>query len=304
MQENQVSITALVCGFTRAYHAANDSPKIFDDFVASQLFTPEEKTFFGNRIADLLKVFDPEAAVKTPDEAAALRLVMQVFNSSTILGRARFTEDCLEQAITEGLAQYVILGAGLDTYSLRHPELADRLQIFEVDHPATQADKRDRLLRISAELPANLHLVPVNFGKDDLKSSLLKAGYNPDLPGFFSWLGVTYYLDREEIQTTLHTLSDLSSPGSILAFDYADTGAFHLENNSGREKVLHSITRQSGEPMKTGFEPAELEAELSRYGFSTVENLSPDEIDSHYFSNRDDLYHAFDYVHFIHAVRK
>jgi methyltransferase (TIGR00027 family) len=301
MEENKVSITALVCGFTRAYHATNDSPKIFDDFFASKLFTSEEISFFGSRLADMLRLYDPQAAEEAPDETTALRLIMQTYNSSTILGRARFTEDCLEKAINEGLEQYVILGAGMDTFAQRRPELADRLQVFEVDHPATQANKQERLLRVSAELPKNLHLVPVIFGKDDLNASLLKAGYDPAKPGFFSWLGVTYYLDRNAIQATLQNLSELSIPGSMLVFDYSNNNDNLPESISHRSKVTHSITRQTGEPMKTSFVPADLENDLRQYRFATVENLTPDEIENRYFSNRNDLYHAFENVHFMHA---
>jgi methyltransferase (TIGR00027 family) len=303
MDENQVSITALVCAFTRAYHSEKDSPKIFDDFAASSLFTLEENAFFTKGVASLLKLYDPQTA-ETADEATATRLVMQVYNSSTILSRARFTEDCLEQTIKEGVEQYVILGAGMDTFALRRPDLSGRVQIFEVDHPATQANKKERLLRIVEVLPANLHLVPVNFAKDDLKACLLQAGYDPAKPAFFSWLGVTYYLEREAIQATLQTVSGLGKPGSTLVFDYYDGSAFHPVNRNDRDTATQSITRQTGETMKTSFVPAELEAELSRFGFVTVENLASDEIEKRYFSNRSDLYHAFNTVHFMRAMIK
>jgi methyltransferase (TIGR00027 family) len=303
MNESQVSITALVCAFTRAYHAENDTPKIFDDFVASTLFTPEEKAFFRKSVASLLSNYDPQAAVAHPDEEDALRIVMQVYNSSTILSRARFTEDCLDKTVEQGTTQYMVLGAGFDTFALRHPDLADRLQVFEVDHPATQANKRERILRINPTLPANLHLIPVDFSKDDLEVSLLNAGYNPAIPGFMSWLGVTYYLEQPAIHATLLKLSHLSAPGSTLVFDYANISAFQPGGPTDRERTTRSITRQAGEPMKTGFDPAELESTLGQFGFSTIENLTPEEIDARYFSNRHDLYHAFNHVHFIRAVR-
>ncbi len=302
MDAQKASITALVCGFTRAYHAKNDSPKIFNDSWAERLLSPEEYAFMEKSVTSLLNLFEPETS-GTVDEATARRLVMQKYNSSTVLGRARFIEDCLENAIANGISQYVILGAGLDTFTLRRPELAESVWVFEVDHPASQADKKVRLTRAAGGLPRNLTLIPVNLETDDLRDCLLRSGFDPARPSFFSWPGVTYYLELEAIQNTLGIIADISVPGSGLVFDYADDTAFDPARISDREMKLQSITRQTGEPMKTGFDPAELEAELSRLGFRTLENLSPAAIEERFFSNREDLYHAFDTAHFIYAEK-
>ncbi len=304
MNENQVSITALVCAFTRAYHSENDSPKIFDDFLAASLFPPDEKAFFAKHMAGLLKMYDPDAAKAGKNEEEALRIMMQVFSSSTILSRSRFTEDCLEQSMETGMGQYVILGAGFDTFTLRRPDLAHRLKVFEVDHPATQANKRERFLRINPTLPVNLHFIPLVFGKDDLKTALLEAGYDPLIPGFFSWLGVTYYLEQDEIQSTLETISRIAVPGSSLVFDYSSPGAFQPNSATRRDRATQSIARQAGETMKTSFDPLGLESLLLQNGFETVQNLSPVEIEDRYFSGRKDRYHAFEYVHLIQSQRK
>jgi methyltransferase (TIGR00027 family) len=301
MDENKASITALVCGFTRAYHAETDSPKIFDDFMAGKLLSAGEMAFMGQAVSSLLKLYEPDTAA-TADEKTARRLVMQKYNSSTILCRARFIEDGLEKAIARGVSQYVILGAGLDTFVLRRPDLVGRVRVIEVDHPATQADKKARLLKVSDTLPDNLILVPVNFETDDLRDCLLRGGFDPARPAFFSWAGVTFYLETEAIRATWRMLSELGAPGSELAFDYSDTRAFDPERISAREKATQSITRQSGEPMKTGFEPDDLEKEIARFGFRTIENLDPAEIERRYFSDRADLYHAFDNVHLMLAA--
>jgi methyltransferase (TIGR00027 family) len=304
MQENQTSITSLVTAYSRGYHATYDSQKIFDDFCASQLFTEEEHAFFRSSIASLLPLFDDRIAATSPDEETALRLVMQLHNGSITLGRSRFSEDCLTQSLLTGLDQYVILGAGYDTFALRHLELADKLQVFEVDHPATQADKLVRLKRISQILPANLHLIPVDFSRDDLEKALVQAGYRLEKPAFFSWLGVTYYLEHQSIQSTLQTLSRLAVAGSELVFDYMDEAAFLPEKKPSGSQITQSITRQAGEPMKTGLNPAGLELELMKIGFRTLENLTPEEIEIRFFSNRTDAYHASENVHFIHAVKE
>ena len=108
------------------------------------------------------------------------------------LGRSRYTEDSLEKAVEQGVKQYVILGAGFDTFAFRCPEILEKLQVYEVDHPATQAFKRSRLAEAGWELPPQLHFVPVDFEQESLAEALTRSSYDPQAPSFFSWLGVTY----------------------------------------------------------------------------------------------------------------
>src|SRR5258708_15780862 len=138
MQEQQNGIPALVTAYSRAYHATHDSPKIFDDSIADQMFTPEEHVLFNQNLAGMLKALNPELAATNPDQATALAWVIQTINGPVTLSRSRYTEDSLEIAVQQGVEQYVILGAGLDTFAFRRPDLAARLQIFELDHPTTQ----------------------------------------------------------------------------------------------------------------------------------------------------------------------
>src|SRR5688572_12940747 len=133
MTEKQAGLSALGVAYSRAYHARHESPKIFDDHLAPSLFTPEEFDQTGQMWASLLPYIDPELAASRPDHEAALARVVQ-FQGAITLGRSRYTEDCLEAAITQGVEQYVILGAGMDTFAYRRPDLADRIQVFEVDH--------------------------------------------------------------------------------------------------------------------------------------------------------------------------
>jgi methyltransferase (TIGR00027 family) len=303
MQENQASITALITAYTRAYHAAQASPRIFDDFIAGQLFTPEEQITFRRNIVGLLSFVDPQSAAANPDEESALRRVMQTYNGSITLSRSRYTEDCIEQSLENGLEQYVILGAGMDTYACRHPELASRLQIFEVDHPATQAVKQDKLKLLGGGIPSNLRLVPVDFAAGDMEKALVQAGFNPAIPAFFSWLGVTYYLTQDAINTSLAKLSELAAPGSSLVFDYMHPDAFDPKKAAKRMQLMQKITLQVGEPMITALLPEQLTEKLQKFGFLLVENLTPVDIENRYFANRMDDYHAFEHVHFARALK-
>jgi methyltransferase (TIGR00027 family) len=302
MEENQNGITALITAFFRAYHATHDTPKIFDDFLAPRLYTPEETVTFSGHMAQMIHLVDPEHAADYPDPERALAHVMQIHNGPITLSRSRYTEDLLDQALEAGVQQYVILGAGFDTFAFRRPELVGRLQIFEVDHPVTQAMKRQRLGMLEMDFPQDLHFVPINFTTDSLSLVLRQAGFDPHQSSFISWLGVTYYLTREVVFDTLRTLAGLAPAGSQIVFDYMDSDAFNPEKVARGVRVMQDITRQIGEPMKAGFEPQELAEDLEHLGLRVVEDLGPVEIESRYFQGRTDDYHAFQHVHFARAV--
>ena len=302
MTENQAGITALITAYARAYHATHDDPRIFDDFLADRLFSAEEHALFNRQMAASLAYKDPQAAAANPDEATALAKVMQLQNGPITLSRSRYTEDCLDEALTQGVKQYVILGAGMDTFAFRRGELAGRLEVFEVDHPATQALKQQRVAQAGWRQPLNLHYVPLDFANGSLAAALKDAGYHRSQLSFFSWQGVTYYLSRDAIMATLKDIAGLAARDSTLVFDYMDRSAFDPLKASRRMQLLHSAVQQAGEPMKSGFEPQELGEELGRLGFKLVENLDPITIEQRYFQNRKDDYHAYEHVHFAMAA--
>lgn len=302
MPENQISITALVTAFARAYHSEYDSPKIFDDFLAPKLFTPEEYVYFSHNLAKSVEFFDPKFAATGPDETAALAHVMQIQNGPVTLSRSHYTEDCLEASVKQGVEQYVILGAGLDTFAFRRPDLLKKLQVFEVDHPATQNGKRQRIARLGWETPRQLHFVPVDFASDNLATALQQSGYDPQKTSFFSWLGVTLYLTRQAVFDTLQSIATIASPGSIIVFDYLDTNAFIPERTEKRVQLMQEVVRRAGEPVKTGFDPETLGELLAESGLSLAENLGPSDIEALYFKGRTDNYHAKAHFHFARVV--
>jgi methyltransferase (TIGR00027 family) len=302
MTENQAGITALITAYARAYHATHDSPKIFDDFLADQFYTAQEHIDFDRYLAESIKLIDPELAANQPDQATALAHVMQLHNAPITLSRSRYAEDCLEEAVKNGVQQYVILGAGFDTFAFRRPDLLTRLQVFEVDHPITQDLKRQRIAMPGWEIPAQLHFVPIDFTKESLTAALQRSSYDPHQLSFFSWLGVSYYLTREVVFATLQDIAGIALTGSTIVFDYMDADAFIPEKAGKRIQLMQWIAGQVGEPMKSGFDPHTLAAELDRLGYLLQENLAPAEIDRRYFQGRTDLYRAFEHLHFARAV--
>jgi methyltransferase (TIGR00027 family) len=199
--------------------------------------------------------------------------------------RSRYAEDQLAKAVEQGVAQYVVLGAGLDTSAYRNPHA--QLRVFEVDHPATQAWKIEQLQTAGIPVPPSLRFVPVDFERQTLADGLEQGGFDANSPAFFSWLGVTPYLTRESCMATLRFIAQLPR-GSGVAFDFAvDPKLLNLR----QRLALHVISARvaaAGEPFQLFFRPAELAEELRRIGFQRTEILDTDEINARYFKDRAD----------------
>ena len=303
MQANQVSKTAMGTAFMRAYHAAHDHPKIFDDFLAQYMITEAEYRESEARHLRAFQKFDPDRAATYSDPRRALAYWMQNAGAPAIvLGRARYAEDNLEQAVKEGVKQYVILGAGMDTFAARRRDLVKHLEVFEVDHPATQAHKRQRLLAAGQEPPVQQHFIPVDFSQENLAEVLKRAAYRSQAPSFFSWLGVTYYLTREALFTTFRAIAASAPSGSPIIFDYLDTEALVPERAARRVNIMVEIVKRVGEPMITGFDPRTLAADLAGVGLRLQEDIGPADIQKRFFAGRPDGYHACEHAHFAWAV--
>lgn len=304
MDSNQPSVSALISAFGRAYHSTHAQDKIFDDFLAEKFFTAEQHALFSDNLSRAFAFFDPEGAARVHTQADALAGFMRNQSLPITLSRARYVEEILSSEIHNGVTQYVILGAGLDSFAFRRPDLMARLQVFEVDHPVTQNYKRSRLQELGWETPSQLHWIPLDFTRTDLMPALQTAGYQSNALTLFSWLGVTYYLARNVIDATLREISAQARAGSAIIFDYLDADAFIPERTAPRVARMQAATIQSGEPMQTGFDPATLGAELDALGWRLQENLSPDDIQEKYFRGRTDGYYAFEHIHFARAVVK
>jgi methyltransferase (TIGR00027 family) len=303
MQTEGYSKTAMGTAFMRAYHAANARPPIFDDFLAHALITEEERLAGEERRLKALQLYDPVQAALHPDRAQALAYWMQnACAPAIVLARARYNEDILEQGVKQGVRQYVILGAGMDTFAWRRPDLLATLKVLEIDQPATQAHKRRRLREMGFQLPEGLHFLPLDFNEGNLTNTLRGSAYDPQAPTIFSWLGVTYYLPRQVILGTWRAISELAPAGSALVFDYLDADAFIPARVSRRVQVMMEIVKRIGEPMITGFDPAALAADLASQGLGLRENLSPADIQERFFQCRTDGYHACEQAHYALAV--
>lgn len=306
MKENQVSRTALLMAYVRDYHARQGTLKIFEDNLARHMLKDEERAIFDQQFTpsiQLIESVDPVSAASCHDPAARLAWMLRVLPSSShSLSRSRYMEDALEKAVWQGVRQYVILGAGMDTFAFRRPEMLEKLQVFEVDHPATQAFKRSRIVELDWKIPAQLYFIPVDFTKENLAAALTRSSFDQKTLSFFSWLGVTYYLPREAVFATLRAFADVAPAGSTVIFDYFDTDAFVPERAAKRIQISIEKCREWGEPLITGFNPSTLAAELAPLHLRLHENLSPSDIQGCYFQGRTDGYYACEHVYFAWAV--
>jgi len=195
---------------------------------------------------------------------------------TNVITRSRYTEDALSAAIARGVRQYVLIGAGFDSYALRRPAQAKELQVFEVDHPATQALKKQRLAECGITLEAGVHFVAADLAREQLDAALSKTSFNKAQPTFFSWLGVTMYLTRAANMAALNSIVACSAPGSELVFSYIDQKLFQPEGVAAAALFaeLEQTVKSVGEPFVSGFHPADLADDICHLGLELVEDLN------------------------------
>lgn len=304
VKKGEASVTSLVSAFGRAYHSEFDSPKIFDDYVAKEFISPKERINIETNMVQGIHFFNTDIAEQFQDNPKEiLKWITQVQLSPTPLARAAYCERVLLHEIALRAKQYVILGAGLDTFSFRHRELEDKIEIFEIDHPSTQRFKKERIKEAEFEIPNNLHFVSMDFTKGFSNEQLRNEGFE-NKKTFFSLLGVTYYLTKEALSSLIECLFEMVPAGSSIVFDYPDENLFTEKGLSNRVENMVKMAVVGGEPMKSCFSYAEMEALLEKAGLLIYEHLSPEDINKLYFEGRSDYLEAFETVHYVHAVKK
>jgi methyltransferase (TIGR00027 family) len=277
MKPNEPSRTALMIARQRAAHQVLDHGSILYDPFAMKILHEDEK--------DVLQFANghPLASIGRLLTAA----------------RSRIAEDALSRAVESGIRQIVILGAGLDTFALRNPHGARQTRIYEVDHPATQAWKRERLAEAQIALPPWLIFVPVDFEQDDVGDKLVAAGFQQNSPAFFTWLGVVPYLTQDAIGRTLDYMSSIQN--SEVVFDYMEPPqAFSEEMRELVTKRTEQLEKMD-ERWASRFEPAGIAAILRSHGFSDIEDINFQEIKSRFGPSVQGLAPGHAGVHVIHA---
>ena len=187
--------------------------------------------------------------------------------------RSRYTEDALRQAVNRGTRQYVLIGAGLDSFALRRPTFSETLEIFEIDHPATQAFKIQRIKDCGISLSPSVHHISAVLANEDLAHALARSPFRRDELAFFSWLGVTVYLTREANLATLRAVASVGAPGSELVFTYVDQIEFSSGGLMSLDDANAKALAMMGEPYLSGFDSKEIANGLIHVGLELIEDL-------------------------------
>ena len=269
MENAGPSRTALVTAYARAYHQVADRPPIFTDALAANLLgvSADELTELSQRTGD-------QVGTVISDQARRLFFA----------ARARFAEDSVAAAVATGTRQVVILGAGLDTFAYRNPY--PELRVFEVDHPATQAWKRDRLATAGIDYPETLTLVPVDFETQDLAAELESTTFTRTEPAIFVWLGVVFYLTPSAARTTLEYIAGQTQPAEVV-FDYlqpADTDEDRAHLRARADRLA-----SADEPFFCYFTPDEISRQLRALGFTDIEDHTAQYVIGKYLGESPDF---------------
>jgi methyltransferase (TIGR00027 family) len=250
MKPNEPSRTALMIARQRAAHQVLDHGSILNEPFAMKILHEDEK--------DVLQFAN----------AHPLASIGRLFTAA----RSRIAEDALSGAVERGVRQIVVLDAGLDTFALRSPHGARQIRIYEVDHPATQAWKRQRLAEAQLTLPPWLKFVPVDFELNDLGEMLVGAGFQQNSPAFFTWLGVVPYLTQDAIGSTLDYMASIQS--SEVVFDYVEPPEAFSEELRQLEKERIEQLKKIDERSVSRFEPAGMAAILRSHGSCDIEDIN------------------------------
>ncbi len=290
MVDERESVTAKICAFVRAWHSNTARQKIYDDYLAYDMLGKEEYSSIYELISEGLDGSQHFSREDTEE-------IISEYFAPIPLSRIHFNESRLADFAAENdKIQYVICGAGSDTFAFRNDN--ENIEIFEIDHPDTQRYKLDKIRELEWNIRKNVHYVSVDFEKERMCDKLIAAGFDPEKKTFFSILGVSYYLTLDVFTDTLRQMSELSALGSELVFDYPiKTGDFPR-----RVAKLEEITEALGEVMRGGFDYNEVSRALYSLGFQIDTYMPPEKVQREYFDGRQDGLKAFENVSLISAT--
>ncbi|CAI3142150.1 hypothetical protein MWMV17_MWMV17_02234 [Acinetobacter calcoaceticus] len=279
MKEGQSSRTAEAAAALRANHFKNTVSPVFSDPYAFELTSRSWKKLLSSPL--LVKLMN----------SAVLNRTLGLLTGQ-VVGRSRYAEDLLDQAVQQNTQQYVLVGAGLDSFALRESHHYPTLKIFEVDHPDTQAAKQAKLKKLG-NIPASVEFVAINFEKESISEALARSLYERSTPAFFSWLGTTHYLNPQTTLQTLKSIAEFAANASEVVLDYSTD----FQELTGIERLgsmgVAQFTHLLKEPLLGQFKPTDLHRAVEQMGFEVVEDLSGEAITERYFNGRiDEIRHT------------
>jgi methyltransferase (TIGR00027 family) len=298
MADSAVSRTALATSLMRAAHTRMDPNPLIDDPWGDRLVPDSARDMF--RKAALARMDDAARAVAmaSPDTIVddSLRRSRAYAN---VITRTRFAEDALRDAVAKGIRQYVLIGAGFDSFALRRPAFSVDLQIFEIDSPATQNLKLERIRECGVALPESVHFVAADLSRETVAAALSRSAFRSSDLTFFSWLGVTMYLTREANLATLRSIAACSAAGSEMVFTYFDQRLLEVQSEAFLD--MQERVAALGEPFLSGFDPATLRLVLEQCGLEVLEDLIGSDVAAKYRRTGNDALGESSYSHIVRA---
>lgn len=283
MEASTPSRTALVTALMRSLHGRFDPLPLLQDPWGERLVPGSVREAVARRALERLPEGE-RAAAAAEGPAFADRALRETSSYTGVITRSRYTEDALHDAVARGVRQYVLVGAGFDSYALRLPPAVRDLRVYEVDHPATQSFKLRCLDEAGIARPTAARFLAADLAREDLATVLAGSDYDPRAPAFFSWLGVTMYLTRAANEEALRGIARCAAAGGELVFTYIDDIVFRPESGEAyrRFERLRREVAALGEPFLCGFDPATLGQDLAALGFDRVDDLSDAEVVARY----------------------
>ena len=260
------SSTAETAAAVRAMHQ-RERVRIFED--------PHAKLLCGRFWRLVLRIRPLEWLLKGmthPTAPTAMCVVM----------RARYAEQALEKAVEEGITQYVIIGAGMDSFAFRRPDLMDRIDVFEIDLPVTQRKKRERIRRAGLTIPSRLHFVPADLEKISALDALAGSDFEMSRPTFLTLLGVVYYLTADSLAETARSISRHLPAGTLLVIDYLLDAESAQPEHLPMRNGMKSFVARLGEPMISEYSLATMSALMAAQGFEVAENFALPDLEQRY----------------------
>jgi methyltransferase (TIGR00027 family) len=270
MKEEKASSTAENVAALRAAESLKPEDKrVCYDPLARHFLGAKFRVFGRSRFLTRLALWDAER--RSPGSFGCL------------VGRTRYIDDCLKACIDDRIEQLVILGAGYDTRAYRFDKLKEKVKVFEVDHPATQKVKIEKVSRMLGSLPGHVVYVSVDFEKERLDKKLFESGYDKSLKTLFIWEGVTMYLTAEAVDETLAFVAGNSGKGSSIIFNYIFWSVLDGTCELEYAPKVRKAHERGGEPFKFGIEKGKIDEFLSSRGFHQVKNVTGEYFKDAYF---------------------
>lgn len=284
----------MVAAVRAAYHYGPEA-LLFDDPYAIHMLGPQY--WLKCRVPFLRKHYMRQGMFK------------RLKSSLSVLSRARYGEDQLADAVQQGISQYVILGAGFDTFALRADETFKDVTVFEVDTVHSQAEKRKKVRSCGRTVVPNHKFVAVDFEKDNVGVKLVESGFDSLKPSFFSWQGVLIYLEKDAIVSSLRRLGDIAVPGSIIVADFMDGRLFDqsflqtIPDIAADLARLMAHTASKGEPIVTGFIPDEFAALAEACGWKLKHTVNSREFAAQFLEGEPDYRWPTEFDHLVTLER-